>query len=221
MATPVVGFALGLLTAGVAYCAVALSLPPLTAGFLAVGAHALATRGMHIDGLSDTVDGLGCYGGPERAREVMKTGGAGPFGVAAVVIVLGLQATAVGSAAAEHHLAPIVAAVVLGRVAVVIACRRGVEPATDSGFGALVAGTVPPLPIIGWVLAAVALTSAATARVAADRWWFGAAVAVIVLGLGVPLVRHCVRRFAGMVGDVLGAVIEVTTALALVALLAT
>ena len=53
-----------------------------------MAAWALLTRGLHLDGLADTVDALGSYAGKERALEIMKRPDVGPFGVAALVLVL-------------------------------------------------------------------------------------------------------------------------------------
>ena len=162
-ATPVVGMLLGAACACLLWLLLAASLDPALAGLIAVTALALLTRGMHIDGLADTVDGLGCYGPPERALEVMRGGGIGPFGVVALIVCIGAQALSFGSLAQSGQWIAIGVAVAAGRVAV--------------------------------VLAALAAT-----------------------GL---LTRHCVRRFGGVTGDVLGAAVEVTvTVVAVGALLA-
>jgi adenosylcobinamide-GDP ribazoletransferase len=208
-ALPVVGAALGALAAATAYLATSAYIAPI-AGLAAAVVVVLATRGMHIDGLSDTADGLGCYGPPERALTVMRDGSAGPFGVAAVIITLLAQTLSFGTLASRQEWLAIALAIAVGRVSAVVACRRGVPGAAHSGFGARVAGS-QPLWLAGiWVLAAMAV------GFFAQPWrpWQGPVAVVIALVAGVLLVRHCVRRFGGITGDVLGASIEVTTTLA-------
>lgn len=203
--TPVVGVALGGVAAVLAWLLITIDLQPTLAGLLVVAALALLTRGMHIDGTADTADGLGCFGDATRAREVMHSGSTGPFGVAAIVVAIGAQASAFGALGAAGHWYAIGLAVVAGRVAAVIACRRGIRAASDRGFGALVADTQPLWLVIGWI-AVVALA----AIPAVDPWWQGPLVVVIALAASTLLVRHCVRRFDGLNGDVLGAAIEFT-----------
>ncbi|GGK66622.1 adenosylcobinamide-GDP ribazoletransferase [Nocardia camponoti] len=206
-AAPVVGLVLGAVAAGALWLT-SHALTPLLAGLIAVGILALLTRGMHIDGLADTIDGLGSYGSPERAREVMKSGGAGPFGVAALIFAIGIQAAAFAHLAEQHRWAAVVAAVALGRVAVVIACRQGIPAAPDAGFGALVAGTQSKLTVGAWTLVAIIASAAAT------TWWLGPLVAIAALAITASIVTHCLKRFGGLSGDVLGATVEITTCVA-------
>ena len=197
---PVVGLALG----GVAAGLLVLLDKGLLGGVLVVAFLALVTRGMHLDGLADTADGLGSYKGPEKALAIMRDGPVGPFGVVAIVLVLGAQAAAIRDWQA------LVIAVVAGRVAFTICCHNAVPAARPEGLGALVAGTQPTVVPVVWVVA--------LAGVAVTQGWRGPVAVVAATGLVVLLVLHTRKRFGGVTGDVLGAASELATTVVLVVL---
>jgi adenosylcobinamide-GDP ribazoletransferase len=208
---PLVGLLLGGVATGVGVAGTRL-VSPLTGAVLAVAVLAALTRGLHLDGLADTVDALGSYRRGAAALEIMKKPDVGPFGVVALVVVLLLQTAALAELAGRSWpavLAGVVAATAAGRLAVTVACRRGVPAARPEGLGALVAGTVGPVaPAVG----AVAVALAAVAAVP-GRPWQGPLAVAAALAVAVGLLRHVVRRLGGVTGDVLGAAVEVVTTL--------
>lgn len=216
---PAVGAVLGAVCGALLVGLGALGLPAGMAAGLTVAAGALLTRGLHLDGLADTVDALGSYRRGQAGLQVMKKPDIGPFGVAAIVLTLLVQAAAL-TALVGHRWPVVVATVAVAgaaaRLAVPIACRRGVPAARPEGLGALVAATVPT-PVVA--LAAVAVGVLAMTAVP-DRAWQGP-VAVAAAGCAaVLLVRHAVGRFGGITGDVIGAAVEVAGTVAYVVLLA-
>ncbi len=184
---------------------------PLLGATMAITVLAVATRCLHLDGLADLADGLGSRRPAAEALDIMRRSDIGPFGVAALVLTVLLQVTALARAdALGRGVAAVIAAAVTGRLAVTWACRHGVPAARHEGLGALVAGTVHP--------AAPAAASAAALAAAAPFGWIF--ILAIVAGLAAPaaLTWLAVRRLGGITGDVLGALTEIATAVCLLVL---
>ncbi|MCK8616489.1 adenosylcobinamide-GDP ribazoletransferase [Gordonia sp. C13] len=220
-ALPVVGIVIGAAATALAFGLSFTDLPTALIGILVVVLAAALTRGMHLDGLADTADGLGCYGPPERVAEVMRSGTVGPFGVATLVLTLGIQAAGSTGLVSQSRWYELAFAIALGRLGAVVGTRRSISPAHPNGFGALVAGT-QRVSIPVWCLVAAAGTVPIGLR--DNGFDVVAVVQAIVVVLAVVVfawvfTRHCARRMGGLNGDVLGATIELGVALALVGLL--
>lgn len=225
---PLVGAGLGVAGGALLTGLVTAGVSPLVAGLLTVGAGALATRGMHVDGIADTADGLGSYGPPERALRIMADGGAGPFAVVTLLVVLGARAAALAQLASAPPAVVLVVcalAAATGRAGFCWVARRGTPAARPGGLGATVAGSQPvwvaPLWWTGLAAAgAGALVGAGRAGAAAGAVLAVAGAVLLAALLVVGLARHTRRRFGGMSGDVLGAACELGGSAVLVVLAA-
>ena len=191
----------------------------LLAAALAIGVLALLTGGLHLDGLADTADGLGSRRPRDEALAIMRRSDVGPFGVVALLFTVLVQVTALATVTAGWPgVAALAVAAVTGRTAVVLATGPGSPAARPDGFGALVAGATSARARI----TAVAVLLAAAAATAAAWGWYPAARAVIAVLAGLCaaglLRRLAVRRLGGMTGDVFGALVEVSSAMVLLAL---
>jgi len=214
-AAPAVGLGVGAVAAGSAQLAHWLTGSPLIAAVIAVAALAAQTRALHLDGLADTADGLGSNKPAEQALDLMKHSDIGPFGVVTLVLVLGVQISALAASFAIHRgpVAVIVAAMA-GRLAITAGCTEPIPSARPGGLGSWVAGSVRVrTAVIAGIL--VAIVSGALGLIV-DPQTAALAAAAVPLGLAAALVllARCIDRLGGITGDVLGALVETSAAVA-------
>ncbi|MGZ5366444.1 adenosylcobinamide-GDP ribazoletransferase [Aeromicrobium sp.] len=203
---------LGLLVALICWGGRQLELGPLAVAAVAIGALALGSRALHLDGLADTADGLTASYERERSLSVMKSGNTGPAGIAILVIVLGIQIASLASVLNRPY-GPVVAGVLVcaSRAALALACMRGVPAGRKDGLGVTYTQTVPRVVAVA-LWAAVAAITAAGFDLAGIPWWHGViGVVVSATVVGLLLIRS-VKRFGGVTGDTFGAAIELALA---------
>ncbi|MFJ5550198.1 adenosylcobinamide-GDP ribazoletransferase [Streptomyces sp. NPDC093225] len=219
LCAPLAGLVVGLAAAAAGGALLLLGAGPLLAAVATVAVPAALTRGLHLDGLADTADGLGSAKPAADALRIMKASDVGPFGVISLVFLLLGQVAAVAELFRDgwaYGALGAATAAASARLALTLASRTGVPAARPEGLGAAVAGAVPrgaALAVAGVVLAAAAAAAAPLGVAAAVR---GGGAVLVGLGVGEVLLRHCVRRFGGVTGDVFGAVAEASATAALV-----
>ncbi|MCZ0979385.1 adenosylcobinamide-GDP ribazoletransferase [Streptomyces diastatochromogenes] len=145
LCAPLAGLVVGLCSAAAGGLFLLLGSGPLLAAVVTTAVPALLTRGLHLDGLADTADGLGSAKPAEDALRIMKQSDIGPFGVISLVLVLLAQVAALyelyGRAGRTASSPPRSPRPWPGSLT--HASRQGVPAARPEGLGAIVAATVP------------------------------------------------------------------------------
>ncbi|RLV54945.1 adenosylcobinamide-GDP ribazoletransferase [Aeromicrobium phragmitis] len=212
---PLAVMPLAVMVAAILWAGRELGLAPIAVAAVAVGALALGSRAFHLDGLSDTADGLTSSYDATRALEVVKLGNAGPAGAAALAIVVTAQVGAL-SALVTASWGPLAAGVLVcvSRATAVLGCMRGVRGARKDGLGVTYTETIAPAVAIAiWVVIALGLCAGYAAL--GEPWWRGLATTGAALLVIAWILRRAISRFGGVVGDVFGATVEISLAVLL------
>jgi len=215
---PLVGLALGAAAWGL-YSALLVLLPGLVAAVLVVLALEVLTRGLHMDGLMDTADGIFSAAPRERALEIMKDSQVGAMGVVAAILVVLLKVAALGALARADAAAPLLVGWAAARALPAIDVYAW-PYARRAGTGEAFTREHTPGPVVlAAALLGAALVVAAIVSIAVDGaggWWAGVAIAGLAVGMTLLVQAAVAQRLGGLTGDVYGMGIQIAEAAALV-----
>jgi adenosylcobinamide-GDP ribazoletransferase len=203
---PLAGALLGVLLAA-AHAGLALLLPPLAAASFAAVLWAFLTRGLHLDGLADTFDGIGGGYCRKSRLAIMKDSRLGTFGGIAVASALLMKVSLLAGTERTAALQALFLAPVLGRWAILFAMRF-FPSARPGGMGDLFRKGCTNRCLYTGTAAAVLLAAAS-----------GGMTGIMLLPL-VPLFALLFSRWlasllGGLTGDSYGAVCELSEILSL------
>ena len=169
---------------------------------------AFMTRGLHLDGVGDTFDGLGAGGDRDRVLSIMDDSHIGTFGLIAIVLVLFLKIHALESMDLDRWRTLLVAPI-LGRWAMVLLAYR--SAAAKDGLGSRLIDHLQTKHFLIATLLTLLLVAAI---------WRGNGIVMMawVAVFTTASKSYFHRRLGGVTGDTFGAVGELSEASVMVLL---
>jgi adenosylcobinamide-GDP ribazoletransferase len=161
---------------------------------------ALLTRGLHLDGLGDTFDGLGAGGERQRMLRIMDDSHTGAFGLIAIVLVLFFKIHAIEGIDSERWRA-LLSAPVLSRWAMVL-LGHNARPAKQGLGSTFIDNLSAPHVFLATLITAVLVIGTLHGPGIALMGW------VAVFTIASRAYFH--RRLGGVTGDSFGAVGELS-----------
>lgn len=187
-------------------------LPKAVVLWFVIGFLAFLTRGLHLDGLSDTMDGLASGGTKEKILEVMRDSRIGAFGVISLILLLGAKYFCLDQIPDSSLPCSFIVMSVLGRNAMVLVCYR--SPYARSN------GLAKPF-VEHLRIHEVAVSFLSALGIALLLMRLQGIVAFFGVGLFSLGCRFFFkRRLGGITGDILGATNELSEVLCLLILIA-
>ncbi len=209
---PVVGLLIGAVAAGWAW-GLGRVLPAWPASVLTVIALIGVSRGLHMDGLSDTADGFLSSRPRERILEIMRDSHVGAMGVMAIVCAVCLKVAALASLPEGVRWRAALLMPVAGRCALVVSMAALPYARGTEGLGALFYRGRSRMDA-AWAVLFLGLVGGAAAGAA------GLVASALSVALTLLFAVYTFRKIGGATGDTLGAaceLAEIVPALALCA----
>ena len=208
---PLVGLLLGLLLWLCAHAFEA-AFPPTVNAFFLLSLLTIFTRGIHLDGLADTLDALG--GGKEKWEilRIMRDSQVGTFGMIGLVLALMAKYLLISQLIETKSTLSLLLFPTLGRWAMVY-LTRFFPYVREEGKGIAFASYLKPEDF--WWATAIALLVSVFIQ---GLTGVGAMALVWIFSYAAGL--YFVRKIGGITGDVIGAVGELAEILSLSALVA-
>ncbi len=165
----------------------------------------ILTRGLHLDGLSDTMDALGSNASAEKALIIMKDSRIGAFGAISLIMCLLLKVKGMETISGKGLWQAMILTPCLSRWGLHVLASFSCYARKEGGLGKAFVGraTLSTLPWAG-------LTAGFASFVLFD--WQGILLFAVVSVLSWLTAIFFERRLGGVTGDVLGAHIEWTEA---------
>jgi adenosylcobinamide-GDP ribazoletransferase len=208
---PLVGLVIGLLLA-LGYYLLSFLLPKAIVLWLTIGFLVFLTRGLHLDGFADTIDGLASGGSREKILEVMRDSRIGAFGVIGLILLIGAKYFALDQIPIPSIPYTLILMTVMGRNTMVLVCYRSPYARSEVGLAK------PFTENLGYREMALSLVSA-----------FGIALLLmglkgilVFLGIGLFSLGYrlfFIKKLGGVTGDILGAANELAEVLCLIFLI--
>lgn len=206
---PLAGLTVGALAAAAGLAASALWPAPVAA-VVCVGALAVLSGGLHLDGLSDTADGFASARDKEQILRIMKDSRIGAMGTLALLFVLAAKIASLSVLPPGAFWAALLLAPATGRVAILL-LRLLTPPANPDGLGATAGGPAGWGCVLLWSGSLLAGGWALLGPQAA-----AATLAGLLGACGIGWIA--LRKIGGFTGDVLGAGCEIGEAVFLLTL---
>jgi len=199
---PAIGLILGGLLAGLDQL-LSLFWPSSIRAVLETISLIILTRGLHLDGLADTLDALGSNASRENALQIMKDSRIGAFGAMALVMCLLLKTKGLEVISEKGLWQAMVLTPALSRWGLHVLASFSIYARREGGLGAAFVGR-PTRATLPWA----ALTAGIASLLLCE--WKGLYLFVGTTLFSWLMSRYFQKRLGGVTGDVLGAHLEWT-----------